>query len=117
MPKREDGKYENYAGKVFETREDYLIWLKEIAEKDERTNQYLKLSKEERDFLESVEEQAYRRGYSQGFYTARNNPDVSFLEVNAWRYSDELTHPPGSLYEGKNYSNKPDIDDFIEMID
>ncbi len=33
--KREDGKYENYAGVIFDTKEQYLAWIKEVSKKDE----------------------------------------------------------------------------------
>lgn len=30
-PKREDGRYENYAGVIFERKEDYLAWIEKVS--------------------------------------------------------------------------------------
>ena len=49
------------------------------------------------------EEEAYRRGYSQGFAAARNkqNQTLSVEEIYAWRNSKAPTCPPGSKWAGK----------------
>ena len=104
-PKRQDGKYENYAGVIFETKEDYLTWFKEIAQNYEPCEEF------------SQEEVAYRRGYSQGFFAACKNPDVKHSEVQDWRYNGGHTHPPGSIFEGKKFETKPTMDNFLEMLD
>lgn len=49
----------------------------------------------------SKEEQAFRRGYSQGFFNARHpeNRDISYQEVRDWRDNSEESpdnFPPGS---------------------
>ena len=49
----------------------------------------------------SESEMAYRRGYRQGFYAARQRPDVNEIEVYRWSHSGEKTAPPGSGFEGK----------------
>lgn len=46
------------------------------------------------------EEEAYRRGYSQGFIAARRNPELDWNEVYAWRHGNQDTCPPGSQMEG-----------------
>ena len=51
----------------------------------------------------SPEEEAYRRGYCQGFFAARNRPDVDTGEGRAWRGSPERVCPPGSFMEGQTY--------------
>lgn len=44
-------------------------------------------------------EEAYRRGYCQGFLAAKRSV-VSEREMYAWRNGTEKTCPPGSCYEG-----------------
>lgn len=50
----------------------------------------------------TAEEEAYRRGYSQGFYAARTRSDVDYEIVYAWRHSEEQTCPPGSGFENQH---------------
>ena len=108
MIKREEGKYENESGRIFDTYEEYNAWFIEVAEKYEPLEEF------------SKEEEAYRRGYSQGFFAACCNPDVKHCEVQEWRYHGGLTHPPGSICEGKKYEKTPSIEnlmDTMEVID
>lgn len=46
------------------------------------------------------EEQAFRRGYCQGFWAAKKRLDVTFEDVKKWRYGSDHTAPPGSGMEG-----------------
>jgi len=39
------------------------------------------------------EEKAFRRGFSHGFFTARNNPNLTQDEVQAWKESRKELHP------------------------
>ena len=48
----------------------------------------------------SKQEEAYRRGYHQGFSAARENYDLDISEVAEWRYGNSETAPPGSGLEG-----------------
>lgn len=71
-------------------------WYQFLKLNPEIKEEYLKPEK-----VHSVEEEAYRRGYAQGFFASRNSPDVSIQEVQAWRHSDKKTCPPGSAWEGR----------------
>lgn len=59
--------------------------------------------KEEDTVVFSDAEESFRRGYSQGFYAARNNPDLSVKEIQIWRHSREDTAPPGSGMAGMKF--------------
>jgi hypothetical protein len=59
--------------------------------------------KEEDEVAFSMEEEAYRRGYEQGFYAARNKPELTLSEVQIWRHSREDTAPPGSGMAGMRF--------------
>ena len=50
------------------------------------------------------EEEAYRRGYSQGFEAALRRPDVTLNDVYCWRFSCAETAPPGSYFENQYLS-------------
>lgn len=66
------------------------------------TNQEMKTFIEEEVVVNfSQEELAYRRGYSQGFLAARENPDLTVQQIYDWRHSFDQTAPPGSCFEGK----------------
>ena len=68
------------------TPEDWKNWADSYKEDDKIT------------FTEA--EESFRRGYSQGFYAARNNPSLSVKEILVWRHSKEDTAPPGSGMAG-----------------
>ncbi len=56
----------------------------------------IKLSPEEIAKIElSDAEESFRRGYSQGFYAARNSPSTTINEIKTWRASPEEKAPPG----------------------
>jgi hypothetical protein len=98
MRKREDGKYESsYSGEVMDEK-DYFKWVKEITECDD---EYNLLSQRQKDFIDSDEERAYRRGYRQGFAAAKNNPDLKISEVIEWSDGNRPINPPGSHFAGK----------------
>ncbi len=45
------------------------------------------------------EEEAYRRGFSQGFYVGSTRPDLKMSEILEWRYGEKETGAPGTPYE------------------
>jgi len=47
----------------------------------------------------TIEEEAYRRGFSQGFFVATQRPDLKFKDILSWRYGNEEIGAPGTLYE------------------
>ena len=52
-----------------------------------------------KEYIDRIEEESYRRGYSHGFHNARRRPDVSEKEVMDWVRNienDEYKNPPGS---------------------
>jgi hypothetical protein len=51
----------------------------------------------------SNEEQAYRRGFSQGFFTGKTNPDLDYKKINEWRYSKKTVGAPGTCMENKEF--------------
>lgn len=51
----------------------------------------------------SAENEAFRRGFHQGFYVGRNVPRVTDEQVRAWRYGDEHVGPPGTMMEGRKF--------------
>jgi hypothetical protein len=76
------------------SREEKNIIMRELFDKEEAHKPI---------YNHSQEEEAYRRGYSQGFFAARHNPEVEVGEVMAWRGSPERTCPPGSGMAGHTY--------------
>jgi len=75
---------------------------------DKQENYYNDLKKvveQSKDMLKckvnlTESEESYRRGYAQGFAAARRCSELKQFEVDCWRYSDELTAPPGSGMAG-----------------
>jgi hypothetical protein len=49
----------------------------------------------------SCEDQAYRRGFSQGFFVGRTNTMLTQQEILAWRHSKKRVGAPGTPSEGK----------------
>lgn len=71
------------------TPEDWKNWAKSYEEEDK--------------VQFSDAEESFRRGYSQGFYAARNHPELSVKEIQIWRHSREDTAPPGSGMAGMRF--------------
>ena len=80
---------------------------------------------QDKDFKEFMEwkpvnfterELSYRKGFHQGFFAARNNPEISEDQVKKWRYSENKTAPPGSSFSGKDMNGltKEDEHRFFE---
>ncbi len=67
----------------------------------------------------SKEEEAYRRGYTQGFFNARHpeNKNLTFEDVRDWRDNSEESpdnHPPGS-YQRKYINAQEDDPAFSQF--
>ncbi len=80
---------------------------------NKKTEKYMQLNKnqkneenEENDqhvSLLNQEEQAYRRGFRQGFNAGiSNNSKEMHQEVVEWSHSEDLVCPPGTLWAGRD---------------
>lgn len=55
----------------------------------------------EQEKILSDEEIGYRRGFAHGHTATKMNPNMTWREIERWRYSQNLVGAPGTFLENK----------------